>query len=202
MKFIDPAVSRDLEAGRLLRLDIGCGPAPTPGFLGVDQVELPGVAIVADLNRGLPELPDNSVGEIVTNHCLEHVSEFIGLMRELHRVTAPGGRITITVPHYSNPFGYSDPTHVRFFGLYSMSYFVPSERQTQRRKVPSFYVDFNFDIASVQIRFYRDTLVDKLVAPLLERFLDRSPERIHFYERRIAPFFHARQITWVMTPIK
>lgn len=202
LKILNRAISDDLNAGKPLRLDIGCGPSPTPGFYGVDIADLPGVDIAADLNLGLPDLPDNSVREIVTNHCLEHVSEFMDLMRDLHRVTAPGGRITVTVPHYSNPFGYSDPTHVRFFGLYSMYYFVPVEFQKLKRKVPSFYVDFKFDVASVEIQFYRDTIVDKLLAPMLERFLNRSPERLHFYERRIAPFFHARQITWVLHPLQ
>jgi hypothetical protein len=36
-----------------------------------------------------------------------------------------GELIEIIVPHFSNPHYYSDPTHVRFFGLYTMSYSKP-----------------------------------------------------------------------------
>lgn len=36
-------------------------------------------------------------------------------MRELYRVTAPGGRIEITFPHFRHDLWWSDPTHVRAF---------------------------------------------------------------------------------------
>jgi hypothetical protein len=45
------------------------------------------------------------------------------LIEELGRVMAPGAALTIIVPHFSNPFYYSDPTHRTPFGLYTMAYF-------------------------------------------------------------------------------
>ena len=70
--------------------------------------------------------------EIYSRHPLEHVRNFLPLMAELHRVTRPGGRIEIIVPHFSNPYGYSDPTHVRHFGLYTFFYFADEEDQPRR----------------------------------------------------------------------
>ena len=54
-------------------------------------------------------------------HVLEHVGAtfagFTAVMRELYRVTAPGGMIEIHVPHYRHGSYWSDPTHVRAFTL-------------------------------------------------------------------------------------
>lgn len=202
MKILDNSISEDIQSGKLLRLDIGCGPCPEKGFYGVDFVELPGVAIYADLNEGLAPIPDNSVSDVVSSHCMEHISNFVPLMKHIHRIVVPNGTIRITVPHYSNPFGYSDPTHVRFFGLYTMLYFVPQDRQKLKRKVPAFYFDFNFDVKSVKIEFYRENVIDKIFANIMERFMNKNLDRLHSYERYLANIYPARQITYTMSPIK
>lgn len=91
---------------------------------------LPGVDIQADLNEPLDLLPDGSVEAVHCRHLLEHIDRLLHLLDELHRVVRPGGEIDIRVPHFSNPYGYSDPTHVRFFGLYS--FFTFPRRSTSR----------------------------------------------------------------------
>src|SRR5262245_6415565 len=123
MRIVNPSVTSDIEAGRALRLDLGGGKRRMEGFYAVDLLPLEGIDIVADLNQPLSALPDNSVSQIVTRHTLEHISNLLPLMSELHRVTKADGRIEIVVPHFSNPYTYSDPTHVRFFGFYTFFYF-------------------------------------------------------------------------------
>ena len=86
MKIVNPAVRSDFAAGVPLRLDLGCGPRPRPGFYGVDRADLPGVDIVADLNEPLTDLPNNSVAEVYTRHTLEHVEKLLDLLTEIHRV--------------------------------------------------------------------------------------------------------------------
>src|SRR5947209_3062339 len=111
MKIVNLAVSKDLAAGVPLRLDLGCGPHPRPGHYGVDRVALPGVDVVADLNEPFADLPDDCAAEVYTRHTLEHVEKLLDLLAEIHRITRPGGRVEVIVPHFSNPYGYSDPTH-------------------------------------------------------------------------------------------
>ena len=127
MKILNPRVVEDIQAGRGLRLNLGSGLRRRDGFYGLDQVALPGLDILADLNEPLPELPNNSVDEIYCRHVLEHVPRLLDLLAELHRITRSSGRIEIVVPHFSNPYGYSDPTHVRFFGLYSFYHFCDAK---------------------------------------------------------------------------
>ena len=202
MQFVNAQVAQDLAQGRLLKIDLGSGGAAAEGFYSVDHLPLPGVDIVADLNAPLALLPDNCVAHLTTRHALEHVREFLGLMREIHRITRPGGTVDILVPHFSNIYAFSDPTHVRFFGLYTMYYFVAAEHQQGTRKLPAFYTDVRFRIRSIRIEFYRIGWFDKLVVPLLSRLVNRSLAAQEFYERRLSSLFHAWQIRYVMEPDK
>jgi hypothetical protein len=201
MRIINPAVLHDLEAGRGLRLNLGCGNRRREGFYGVDQVELPHVDIVADLNEPLSLLPDDSVEEIYTRHTLEHVAALLPLMGELHRVVRPGGRIEIVVPHFSNPYGYSDPTHLRFFGLYSFYYFS-DESDQPRRKVPSFYIPQRFVVESVRVHPLKQSFLSRLFAPTVKRLINRSLPLLDWYERVLCRWVPADSIQFVLRPKK
>jgi hypothetical protein len=201
MKIVTPAVTGDLNAGRGLRLNLGCGKRSRPGFYGVDHLELPGVDIVADLNQPLSKLPDNSVDEVYTRHALEHVGELLPLMSELHRVTRPSGRIEIIVPHFSNPYGYSDPTHIRFFGLYSFYYFSDEDDQP-RRKVPSFYIPERFTVETVRIRPLKRSIVGRATASLVKWFINGSVSRLDWYESNLCWWLPADSIRFVLRPKK
>src|SRR5262245_42786869 len=197
MRIVTNSVADDLQAGRGLRLNLGCGARPRPGFYGVDRMDLPGVDIVADLNEPLSKLPDNSVDEVYTRHTLEHVDALLPLMGELHRVARPDGRIEIIVPHFTNPYGYSDPTHVRFFGLYSFFYFS-DEADQPRRKVPAFYTPARFTVQEVRIHPLRRSLFGRAVGSLVKWFINRSVSRLDWYERNLCRWFPADSIRYVL----
>jgi SAM-dependent methyltransferase len=201
MKILDPAVQSAVAAGQPIALDLGSGGAGRDNAVGVDALRLPGVGIQADLNEPLEALPDNSVGAVRSSHCLEHVREFLPLMRELHRVVVPGGIIEIVVPHFSNTYGYSDPTHVRFFGLYTFNYFVDADCQP-KRKVPSFYSDIRFDVRSIYISLRQRSLLNRLRHPGAGRRLNVNFESQDLWERRLCWRVPAEEITYWMTPLK
>jgi hypothetical protein len=60
----------DARAAGTIRLNLGCGHIPLPGYVNVDLRELPGVDIVAEAGN-LPFGP-RSVDEIYSAHLLEH----------------------------------------------------------------------------------------------------------------------------------
>lgn len=81
-----------------LKLNIGCGPVDTPGFVRVDFC--PGVDIRVDLRRPLP-IPDATSSLIVCEHFLEHLrypGQALRFLKDCHRILDPGGRLVISVP--------------------------------------------------------------------------------------------------------
>ena len=201
MRFINPNVLRDLEAGHGLRLNLGAGPKARPGFYSVDLLPLPGVDVVADLNEPLSLLPDDSVDEIYTRHTLEHVTHLLPLLAELHRVARPQARLEVVVPHFSNPHAYSDPTHVRFFGLYTFYYFC-DEADQPRRKVPSFYLPQRFRVADVRFSLLKRSLWERAVVAVLQPLINLGPEWLDWYERRLCRWFPASSVHYVLHPKK
>lgn len=202
MKILNSKLENDLAEGRAIRLDLGCGKSARSGFYSVDHLEMDGVDIVADLNKPLHLLPRDCSEYIYSRHVFEHIHDFLPLMREIHRITKPDGIIEIIVPHFSNVYGYSDPTHIRFFGLYSMYYFVSPDCQPKRRKVPEFYTDARFRVKSLTIEFYRSSIFDKLLAPIFAKIVNFNIYTQDFYERRLSYLFHAWQIRYVLEPEK
>jgi SAM-dependent methyltransferase len=201
MNILNPAVLHDIEAGRKLRLNVGSGMRLKPGFYNVDHLPLPGVDIIANLEEPLNELPDDCVEEIYCRHTLEHVNRLLELLAELHRVLTPDGRMDLIVPHFSNPYGYSDPTHVRFFGLYSF-YYLSNEEDQPRRKVPNFYIPQRFRVEKLKINLLRTTWMDKVVRAVLQPLVNRSVNSLDWYERRLCRMWPADDIHYHIRPVK
>jgi len=201
MKILNPALRDDLDAGREVRLNLGSGQRRLPGFYNVDMVALEGVDVLADLNEPLDGFPDNSVAEIYCRHTMEHVTRFIELLTELHRIVKPGGQLEIIVPHYSNPFGYSDPTHVRFFGLYSFFYFCDTADQP-RRKVPNFYSPIRFQVEKVRFSLLKETLFDRLTRAVLHPLINRGIGSLDWFERRLCRFFPVESAHYQLRTVK
>lgn len=199
MKINNEKLQEDIAQGRPLKLNLGSGYDRRGNFYCLDHLPLEGVDIVADLNKPLVKLPDNSVEYIYSRHVLEHIDQLLPLLDEIYRVTKTDGTIEIIVPHFSNPYYYSDPTHVRSFGLYSMHYFVSSDKQTQFRKVPSFYSETRFLIKEIYIDFYRYSIVDKIIFPFISKVINLNIQMQDFYERRLCNWVHASQIRYVLT---
>jgi hypothetical protein len=109
-----------------LRLNLGCGRSPRAGWVNLDIAPLPGVDVVADLDRcrtqPLP-FPDDSASEFHLAHVLEHIGDTLGLMQELHRIAVPGARCTIRCPYGSSDDAYEDPTHRHRFFMNSFQFF-------------------------------------------------------------------------------
>lgn len=141
-----------LKTGEKLELELGCGPRKLdPRAIGVDLLDFDGVDLVGDVYLALAAMPASSISRVYTSHFLEHLTDLPRLLDELGRVMAPGAPLTIIVPHFSNPFYYSDPTHRTPFGLYTVAYFC--EQRLFRRGVPRYGFKSPFTIDKVHLRF-------------------------------------------------
>ena len=109
-------------------LDVGCGWNKTPGAIGIDANPKTHADVIHDLGATPYPFPDNEFDQIICRHVAEHVPDVMAFVTELHRIAKPGGTISITTPHYSNPDWATDPTHRNHFNSYSFNCFV-DERQ-------------------------------------------------------------------------
>ena len=182
-------------------LELGCGRSKTSSRIGIDRIDLPSVDIVADLEHGLTFLPDNSVDSIYVSHLLEHIDNLDLLLRELHRVCKPNGKIVVRVPHFSNPHYYSDPTHRRFFGLYSFEYFA-REQTHFKRKIHGFYSNFYFITKELELVFYSPWLLRKIPRKIGQFVFNLGAWWQEFYEENMCYLLPCSEIYIVLQPDK
>lgn len=95
-----------------LLIDVGCGAGNLwralsmrfGRYIGVDAVRYDGFPtngefILADLDTGKLSLPDGSADVVTAVETIEHLENPRAFMRELVRVTKPGGWIVVTTPN-------------------------------------------------------------------------------------------------------
>lgn len=105
-----------------MKLHLGCGNDKKNGYINCDISPDVNPDKVVDLEKKLP-FKDNSISEIIANHVLEHISNFVPLMHEIYRISKRDAKIKIKAPFYSAWGQYNDPTHVRFFTPFTFNYF-------------------------------------------------------------------------------
>jgi len=197
MKILNEKILDDLKEGKMLSLNLGSGYENHEDFYTVDINEDLGVDIVADLNGPLDLIPDNSVSNIYSNQLFEHIENLFGLLSELRRISINGAKFEIIVPHFSNPYYYSDPTHVRQYGLFTMHYFT-DETYQWRRKVPSYYSDTKFILRDAKIIFYKDTIIDHLFANVLYPIVNSTRAFQHIFEKRFCYFYPPANVKYIL----
>ena len=184
-----------------LRLNLGCGRNIMPGWVNVDQVALPGVDLVQDLNNmtrntiwGMAgwdaRFAESSVDQFMMSHTIEHITNTLSLMQELHRVAKPDALCTIRVPYGSSDDADEDPTHVRRYFLQSWLYFSQpayfradygyrGDWQPETIELIVLASDFNgltYDVAMNRVRMRRN-VVREMIATLRAVKPIREPKR-------------------------
>jgi ubiquinone/menaquinone biosynthesis C-methylase UbiE len=199
-----PIVKIDIEEykdnKKPLIIELGCGPYGKSGRIGIDQFDGENVQIVADLEEGLPFLDDNTVDEIHSSHVFEHIENLELLIKEIMRVLKKYGKCYISVPHFSNPYYYSDYTHKTFFGLYSFSYFIDIKNQPFKRKVGTFYSDIRMDLIDVKLKFGSHSSVRNILKRIIEKNINRSRFMQEFYEECLCWIIPCSEITYIIQP--
>lgn len=141
-----------------MKLNLGCGFDKRDGWLNVDKFPECGPDQLLDIEAVPWDLPTDGFDEVLMKHVLEHVGAefkvFAAVMRELHRVLAPGGIVEIHVPHVRHDTFWSDPTHVRAFT--PVTFQMMSKRQNrewmERRAnytMLAFVMDVDFEVVSM-----------------------------------------------------
>lgn len=112
------------EEAPVIKLDLGAGRNPIPGFTTVDKYE-PEAQVKFDLFTFPWPWEDDSVSELHASHFVEHVPREIRwhFFEEAYRILKPGGIFRLVVPSFKSERAYGDMTHemppvVPFFFYY------------------------------------------------------------------------------------
>jgi len=136
----------------LPKVDLGGALNKREGYICVDKRKQEGVDKVCTV--GIEPLPfeTSSVGMIVANDFLEHLSagdSVIYAMNEIYRVLLPGGWVFTRTPSTLGFGAFQDPTHVSFWNKNSFLYYT---RKEQASYVPE--ITCRFQTAHIEEPFY------------------------------------------------
>lgn len=108
---------------QLVKVELGCGPNKHNGYIGVDRYDLPGVDIVADMNKRLP-FDDNSVDVILAIHSLEHLEDLHHIMSEIYRICKHKAIVNIIAPYENQSSNIANLYHKIPFNEHTFRFFT------------------------------------------------------------------------------
>lgn len=189
-------LSRLSELG-YVALELGCGANKRiENAIGIDAIDYAGVDIVGDAMEILKSFPDGSVDAVHSYHFFEHLPDVSTMLDEIARIVKPGGRMEVVVPHFSNPYFYSDYTHRSFFGLYTFSYLAHDRLFSNR--VPTYNKAQLFSLEAVDLGFKspRPFYGRYLLKRLIGVFLNSCSYMQEFYEENLCYLFPCYEIRY------
>lgn len=184
-------------------LDVGCGNNKADGAIGIDSNPGTQADVIHDLNVFPWPFETNTFERVVCNHIVEHVTDLIMFMEEIHRISRSGAQIEIVTPHFSSCFSYTDPTHVRHLGRRSFDYFMakrtPPHTSITRFfetefYVPDFYLQPLFRLSHAHISLARPFRLTGLQW-IANNFSD-------FYEFYLTWIFPSRNLRFTLEVLK
>ncbi len=143
-------------------LHLGAGRKYHPDAVNVDLVAATKPDVVHNLDVAPWPLPNDHFKEVWAYDVIEHLTDVVCAMEEIHRVCENGAVVKITVPHFSCANAFTDPTHKHYFSVASFNYFTGDHEF-------GFYTDRRFRKRTAQMVFY-PTLTNKLVRRLANRW--------------------------------
>lgn len=156
------------------KLNVGCGRDIRQGYINMDVVKLPGVDVVHNINKKF-SYADGYFDEILARHVIEHVEDLGKVMKDLHRLLKPGGKLLIETPHFTFSNAFVDPTHKYYFAYYTFAYYFAKTGEN------NYYYDFSFSRVKTRLSFKKIMLYNILiefVANLIPKLYKQTPLRI------------------------
>jgi hypothetical protein len=153
-------LSETLLTRRVLHL--GSGMKYSSDAINVDLVEVTYPDVIHNLDVSPWPLPDRHFREVWAYDVIEHLTDVVRTMDEIHRVCVNGAVVKITVPHFSCSNAFTDPTHRHYFGRFSFDCFTGENDL-------GFYSQARFRCITSQIIF-RGGICNKLIRRLANRY--------------------------------
>src|SRR4051812_41902587 len=100
--------AHDLESRQVLNL--GSGKKYDPNAVNLDITAATHPDVLHDLEQTPWPFPDDRFSRVEAIDVLEHLSEPLTAMGEIHRITRKGGIVVVALPHFSSANAFTDLT--------------------------------------------------------------------------------------------
>jgi len=147
------------------KVEIGGGRSPRgDGFLNLDILDCSDIKI--DLEVEPLPFEDNSISEVYSAHCLEHVNNAVGVLGEVLRVCRTGADVELRFPHWMHPMA-SCTGHVHVLSDRQVEIWCKSPDSFWPKSTKVFElksIHYQIDIAYHELRPRFPMLTDEQVA--------------------------------------
>ncbi|WP_442678705.1 class I SAM-dependent methyltransferase [Sphingomonas sp. ASY06-1R] len=193
-----------INDGTRTQLELGCGSRRARhGYVTVDNRAMDSVDIVGDARDVLQRLNNDTLSHVFASHFIEHVDDLEGFLQEIVRVCRPGAQIEFIVPHFSNPYFYSDITHRSFFGLYTFSY-LARDTIGFRRQVPGYARISGLELTDVKLAFgtLRSFFIRQLFKKSVQLLVNTSRYMQELYEESFTGLVQCYELRYTLSIAK
>jgi SAM-dependent methyltransferase len=164
------------------KLNLGCGEFKKDGFVNVDYFSVSPPDVRHDLNAFPYPFPDNSFEWIEADHLLEHLENPFRVVKELHRIGAPGAQVILRVPHFSRGFTHAE--HKRGFDV-SFPYYFQST-------FPGGYQGVEFRCLRTRLHWFAQPYLKRKIMPGVVYVLGRTIGLLFDGLANLCPFLCSR----------
>ena len=162
------------------KLHLGCGRIKKEGYINCDISEAVNPDKVVDLEAKL-HFENDSIEEIIIEHCLEHIKNLFPLMKEFYRICKNKAIIKIKVPYFSSESAFSTMTHIRFFSLTSFDFFDEKHKNY-------------YDAPKINMRVIKKSLHWRRIFYPLEFLLNLNYITLRIYQELFCWIIPAREL--------
>ena len=147
----------------MVKIELGGGPIPLPGFINIDCFEHPMVNRVVDLNTERLPFDDGSVDEIYSSHCLEHldpIKGYVHCLEEMWRVSKPDIIWNIKVPYAHTHHTVANPFHTNNrFNEFTFSFFSGTHKQcgntlVRKGSISEFWIKCTLEVEKIEFGYF------------------------------------------------
>ena len=112
-----------------MNLNLGCGKNTFQyETLNADLRRTRDTDVICDFDRFPYPFKDESFQNVFAIDILEHLTDVVKVVDEIHRMTKPGGVLIIRTCYWAAEQSYTDPTHKHWFNLESFDFFDPTTK--------------------------------------------------------------------------
>lgn len=171
-------------------LHIGAGKKKIKDAITLDVNPRTHPDVLWDLNTFPYPFPDDQFETIVCEHVLEHLPSVISVMEELHRVSKPGAKIWVWVPHYSSLNFNTDPTHVHAFSSRTFDYLCVGTDL------------YRYDYSTARFRKHVARMTMRPMTPFNRVLMGWINRHLQFYEEHLAYIVPGQELQFVLEVVK